>query len=99
MLPNYTFYALLQGQSIQSVEIKIQLSVDPYTKVWNGDYLFYQIYLLQLETLGVCKIVIPRYTQALKLGSSNRKLYADFKIGLNLENPYSWVCRPLFPVF
>ena len=53
----------------------------------NGDYFdFYQIYSLQLETLGVFKIVIFRST-GLKLGSLTQKLYVDFKNVLNLENP------------
>ena len=47
---------------------------------------FYQIYSLQLETIGAFKIIVLRST-SLNLGSSNLKLYADFKIGLNRENP------------
>ena len=47
---------------------------------------FYQITPLQLETLGAYKIVIFRST-SLKLGLLIRKLYVNFKNGLNLENP------------
>ena len=42
-------------------------------------------YSFQLETLGDCKIVILR-SKNLKL-DLKRKLYVDFKNGLNLENP------------
>ena len=53
----------------------------------NGDYLyFYQVYSLQMETLGAFKIVIFRST-SLKLDSLNRKLYVDFNNGLVFENP------------
>ena len=48
--------------------------------------LFLQNYSLQLKTLEVFKIVIFKFT-SLKLGLLNRKLYIDFKTGLNLENP------------
>ena len=50
---------------------------------------------LSLETLGAYKIVIFKST-SIKLGSLNRKLYVDLKIGLNLD-PISR--GPLFPVF
>ena len=50
---------------------------------------------LSLETLGAYKIVIFKPT-SIKLGSLNRKLYVDLKIGLNLD-PISR--GPLFPVF
>ena len=47
--------------------------------------LFLPNYLLQLETLGACKIDIFRST-SVKLDSLNLKLHVDFKNGLNLEN-------------
>ena len=47
------------------------------------------------------KIVIFK-SISLKFDSLNRKLYVDFKNGLNLENPITkrvFRVRPLFPVF
>ena len=62
-------------------------SVYPYTKMCKRRLsYFYQITPLQLETLGAYKIVIFRSTSK-KFGSLIRKLYVNFKNGLNLENP------------
>ena len=46
--------------------------------------LFLPNYSLQLDTIGAYKIVIFRST-SIQLGLLNRKLYVDFKNGL--ENP------------
>ena len=65
-------------------------SVDPYKKLCNK---------LSLETLGAYKIVIFRSIR-IKLGSLNRKLYVDLKIGLKLDPIKNAVSSgPLFPVF
>ena len=61
---------------------------------------------LQLETLGAYKIVISR-SKSLKLNSLHRKLYVDFKNGLNLENPitsksvnhFTKLCKPRLSYF
>ena len=62
-------------------------------------FYLYQIYSLQLETLEAYKIIIFRFT-SLKFGSFNLKLYVDFLIGLNLENPITQECvDPYSPFF
>ena len=66
----------------------------------NGDFFYlYPIYSLQVETLEAYKILIFRFT-SLKFGSFNLKLYVDFFIGLNLENPITQECvDPYSPFF
>ena len=60
---------------------------------------FYQIYSLQLKTLGAFKIFIFRST-SLKFDSLNWKLYLNFKKwSQSWKSDFKRVFRPLSPVF
>ena len=82
------------------LKVRLQTSLHRSLAYVQTEIIFYlRNYSFQLKTLEVYQIFIFKF-KSLKSGLLNRKLYVDFKNGLNFEkSDYKRVCRPIFPVF